>query len=118
MTAVKPPDFEAAALRVAFLEARKAAQRGARRAPDDPEVSLKFCRYCGRSRQHFAGSRLDGHAACIVDEPFKLRVGDLLRLPTVTYADIAEALGVTTGIVRSWAFSAGVAGPVGCSFRG
>jgi hypothetical protein len=95
-------------LRVAFFEARRAASQLALWATDDPGAA---CRYCGRNRRFFAGSRIDGHAACIVGMDFKLRVGELLRSP-LSYKAVAAVIGVTSGVVRSWAFSVGVAGPV------
>jgi hypothetical protein len=98
-------------LRDEFVVAKQIALYRARWSPDDSEVPSDVCRYCGRYWQRRFGSHLDGHAACIVPEDFKRRVGSLLRSPLVTYAAIAEVLGVTPAIVRSWAFSAGVAGP-------
>lgn len=113
MTAVTmPPSFDAAVLLAAYQAARLLAQQQARWDASDPKRPLRACRYCGRGWQAFAGSRLDGHAACLVDEGFKRRLGEILKLPTVTYAGVAGALGVTPSVVRSWAFSAGVAGPV------
>jgi hypothetical protein len=99
------------ALREEFIAARQQALAQARWSADDPKVPPDVCRYCGRHWQRRAGSRLDGHAACIVPEDFKQRVGDLLRPAPMTYAVIADALDVTPNIVRSWAFSAGVVGP-------
>jgi len=100
--------FDAAVLREEFLAARRLAQQQA--LGDSARSGI--CRYCGQTWHPFAGSRLDGHAACLVGKSFKLRVGELLRMPTVTYAAVAEVLGVSYGVVRSWAYSAGVAGPV------
>jgi hypothetical protein len=109
--------FDAAALLAEYQAARLLAQQQACWDEGDPTRPLKSCRYCGKTWQPFAGSRLDGHAACLIGEGFKQRVGDLLRLPTVTYAGVAEALGITSGVVRSWAYAAGVAGPVSHSLR-
>ena len=100
------------ALRDEFYAARLAASQRARWDASDPGAPPDACRYCGRHWQRRAGSRLDGHAACIVGEDFKRRVGELLRSPAVTYAAVAEAVGVTPGVVQSWAYSAGVAGPL------
>jgi hypothetical protein len=104
-------------LRVVFLEARRAASQLGLWPTDDPGAPPDACRYCGRNRCFFAGSRIDGHAACIVGRDFKLRVGELLRSPLVSYKAVAAVIGVTPGVVRSWAFSAGVAGPVSQRLR-
>jgi hypothetical protein len=108
--------FDAVALRAEYLAARQLAQQQVRWDVGDSR-GLRICRYCGKSWQPFAGSRLDGHAACLVGASFKRRVGELLRLPTVTYAEVAETLGVTSGVVRSWAYAAGVAGPLEHTLR-
>jgi len=92
-----------------FLVARQTALRHARWATEAPPLNI--CRYCGRYWERRAGSHLDGHAACIVSDDFKRQIGELLRSPLVTYTVVADVLGVTPGIVRSWAFSAGVVGP-------
>lgn len=104
-------------LRNAFWEARRTAALGARWAADDPGAPPDACRYCGRNRRLFAGSRLDGHAACVVGMDFKLRVGELLRSPLVSYKAVAAVIGVTPGVVRSWAFSVGIAGPISHRLR-
>ena len=68
--------------------------------PDPPDV----CCYCGRRWRRWANSKLDGHAACIVTEYFKQRVREILRSPTITYANVADAIGVTQSVVRAWSF--------------
>ena len=98
-----------------FLEARRSALQLARWASCDPPIDT--CRYCGRYWRCVANSRLDGHAACIVGIDFKRHVGELLRSPLVTYKNVAEVIGVTPAVVRSWSFSAGVTGPVSHRLR-
>jgi transposase-like protein len=39
-----------------------------------------------------------------VTEDFKQRLVELLRLPTVTYQAVADAIGMTPAVVRSWTF--------------
>lgn len=68
------------------------------------DIPINTCRYCGKHWRLWTGSKLDGHAACVVTEDFKRRVGELLRSPTVTYSMIAETIGLTPSIVRSWTF--------------
>lgn len=103
--------LDAKALCDEFFIAKQTASCRARWGADDPGAPSNTCRYCGLYWQPRVGSHLDGHAACIVPDEFKRRIGELLRSPLVTYKIIAEALGITHGIVRSWAFSAGIAGP-------
>jgi len=106
------------ALRVAFAAARSSASLRARWSADDPSLPSDTCRYCGKFWRQRFGSQLDGHAACLVTEDFKHRVGAVLRSsPQMTYALVAEIIGVTPGCVRSWAFSAGIAGPTGHALR-
>jgi hypothetical protein len=112
-TVTRSASFDGAALRAEYLAARQLAQQQAL----DDRSDARTCRYCGRGRQLFAGSQLDGHAACLVGEDFKRRVGELLRMPVVTYAEVAGVLGVSVGVVRSWAYSAGVAGPLAHALR-
>jgi len=101
-----------------FYAAKDVIAQRALWKPDDPTLPLGTCRYCGRSWQKWARSKLDGHAACIVTEDFKHHVGTVLKAsPRLTYAMIAKLLGVTSGIVRSWAFSAGIAGPISHTLR-
>lgn len=70
-----------------------------------PGAELNTCRYCGKHWRQWAGSKLDGHAACIVPDDFKKRLVKLLRSsPEVTYGAIADAIGVTIAVVRSWTF--------------
>jgi hypothetical protein len=109
--------IDTVALLEEFHTAKQIVAQHARWSATDA-VPVNTCRYCGRYWQHRFGSRLDGHAACIVTEDFKRRVGEVLRSsPTVTYRSLAKTLGVTPGIVNSWAFSAGIAGPVTHSLR-
>jgi hypothetical protein len=94
--------FDADALRDDFQAARRIVlQRALWDAPDTP---TNTCRYCGKHWRRWTGSKLDGHAACVVTEDFKRHVGELLRSPTVTYSMIAETIGLTRAIVRSWTF--------------
>jgi hypothetical protein len=72
---------------------------------DYPGAEPNTCRYCGRYWRQWAGSKLDGHSACIVTEDFKKRLEALLRSsPTITFAAVAKEIGVTIAVVRSWTF--------------
>jgi hypothetical protein len=96
--------FDAAALRDDFHRSNMIASQRARWCADDPGCDSNTCRYCGQYWRRWAGSKLDGHAACIVTEDFKQRLVELLRLPTVTYQAVAAAIGMTPAVVRSWTF--------------
>ena len=91
-------------LRDAFDAAKSFASQRARWAADDPSLPPNTCRYCGRRWQRWAGTRFDGHAACIVPGEFKQRLRELLQSPLVTYEAVAKALCVSDPIVRSWTF--------------
>ena len=70
-----------------------------------PGAEPNTCRYCGKHWRQWAGSKLDGHAACLVTEDFKRHLAELLRSsPTMTYATIADAIGVSKDVVRSWTY--------------
>ena len=96
--------FDVPALRDAFHVARMIALQGACWSADDPGAPPNTCRYCGKHWRRWAGSKLDGHSACIVTADFKKHLGDLLRSSTVTYRAIADAIGVTEAVVRSWTY--------------
>lgn len=98
------PSIDVVALLDAFHASRRSVAQRARWEPADPGMPPLTCRYCGRYWRRWAGSKLDGHAACVVTEDFKLRVGALLRSPTVTYGAVGEVIGVTPAVVRSWTF--------------
>ena len=94
--------FNSVALRDAFHRSNMIASQGARWCRDYPGAEPNTCRYCGKHWRQWAGSKLDGHAACIVTEDFKQQLAELLRSSTVTYAAVASAIGVTSSVVRSW----------------
>ena len=96
--------IDAAALRDEFRYANMAASQRALWCSGYPGAEPNTCRYCGRHWRQWAGSKLDGHAACIVTEDFKQRLVALLQSSTVTYQAIADAIGVTPSVVRSWTY--------------
>ncbi len=87
-----------------FRLSRMIASQRARWGTDDPGADPDKCRYCGRLWRRWAGSKLDGHAACIVTDDFKRWLLEILRSPRVTYVAVAEAIGVTPSVVRSWTY--------------
>ena len=97
--------LDAAALRDEFRHANMVASQRARWCSGYPGAEPNTCRYCGKHWRQWAGSKLDGHAACIVTEDFKRRLGEILRSsPMMTYATVASAIGVTPAVVRSWTY--------------
>ena len=91
-------------LRDAFHHSHMAASQRARWCAGYPGAEPDICRYCGRHWRQWPGSKLDGHAACIVTPDFKQRLAELLSAPEVTYKMVADAIGVTPSVVRSWTF--------------
>jgi hypothetical protein len=97
--------IDAASLRDAFRLSNLVASQRARWCADDPGAEPNTCRYCGGHWRRWTGSKLDGHAACVVTEDFKQRLVEMLGAsPEITYAAIAEAIGMSPAVVRSWTF--------------
>lgn len=96
--------FDALKLRDAYRFSNMSASQRALWCSGYPGAEPNTCRYCGKHWRQWAGSKLDGHAACIVTEDFKQQLVDLLRSPNVTYKAIAAAIGVTPAVVRSWTY--------------
>ena len=96
--------FNSVSLRDEFRLSNLAASQRARWCADDPGAPPRTCRYCGKHWKRWAGSKLDGHAACIVTEDFKEHLSEILRSPTVSYQEIADAIGVTPSVIRAWTF--------------
>lgn len=95
--------IDAAELRAEFAAAKQRAREGAVWDLNDPKFPPETCAYCGQYRQARAGCVLDGHAACIVTDDFKRRVAEVLdSSPLMTYATVAEMLGVGPGTITSW----------------
>lgn len=69
------------------------------------------CRYCGLWWVPVFGTRLDGHARCIVPLDFIEAVTSLWRSdPKLTVQAIADALDVSKATVTSWCSSRRKAG--------
>lgn len=96
--------FDPQALRDAFHTSNMIASQRAQWCAGYPGAEPNICRYCGRHWRQWTGSKLDGHAACIVTPDFKRRLADILKAPEVTYKMVANAIGVTPSVVRSWTF--------------
>ena len=97
--------IDLAALRDRFRFSNMSASQRALWCSGYPGAEPNTCRYCGRHWRQWVGSKLDGHAACVVTEEFKREIGELLRSsPAITYQTIATAIGVTPAVVRSWTY--------------
>ena len=73
-----------------------------RNALHPSECPAGICRYCGKHWRHWAGSKLDGHAQCMVSFSFKQHLAALLFNSTVSFQVVADALGVSQSTVRAW----------------
>jgi len=96
--------FDAVKLRDAYRLSNMSVSQRARWCSGFPGAEPNTCRYCGKHWRQWTGSKLDGHAACIVTDDFKQQLVGLLRSPHVTYKAIADAIGVTSSVVRSWTY--------------
>jgi hypothetical protein len=70
---------------------------------DDPNAPANTCRYCGRHWLKWFGSKLDGHASCVVTDDFKQILHDRVwHAADITIVAAATALGVSESVMRSW----------------
>ena len=97
-------ETEATALRDFFHTSNMIASQRALWCSGFPGAEPNTCRYCGKHWHRWAGSKLDGHAACIVTDDFKSHLSQIMRSPQVTYRAIADVIGVSPSVVRSWTF--------------
>lgn len=95
--------IDLAEIRDRFRSERSSQSRCAKWCADHPAYP-DLCRFCGRRWIKWAGSKLDGHAKCIVGDDFKAWLRDQLRDPRLTYVAVADACDVSPAIVRSWTF--------------
>lgn len=87
-------------LHAAYLDDRVSTVLAAKLRSETP---TDVCRYCGRMWRRHPTSKLDGHARCIVSEVFQRNLEFMWRTnPRLTVAAIADALGVTKGVVDVW----------------
>lgn len=96
--------FDAVKLRDAYRFSNMSASQRALWCSGYPGAEPDTCRYCGKHWRQWTGSKLDGHAACVVTNDFKQQLVELFRDPRVTYKAVADAIGVTPAVVRSWTF--------------
>jgi len=91
--------------RDAYRISNMSASQRARWCADDPGAEPNTCRYCGRHWRKWTGSKLDGHAACVVTADFKQQLAEMMRsCPDVTFLAVARALGVSPAVVQSWTY--------------
>ena len=64
-----------------------------------PLAGFAPCPVCGRKFQRYVGSRLSCHAACIFAPADRRKLSVLLRLPTVTYLQVAAHYGLPTAVM-------------------
>lgn len=87
---------------LAGLRAAFAADLAARDAATPAESDPLTCRFCGRPRGRYTGSRFTGHVQCVVSEGFKRRLSEAMQDPRLTYAALAGALSVSGQAIRAW----------------
>ena len=98
---LKPPLV--ASLKATFAAARHTASFGKSPTPEHGLPGKEWCPYCGKWWRKWAGSRLDGHSACIVPEIFKSWLKDIFAAnPALTYQQVSEIIGVSPSVIRSW----------------
>lgn len=88
-----------AEIRASYDRARLAANREAVHQSNVPPLT---CRYCGMHWRLWNGSKLDGHAKCIVTPEFKAQLAASIRDTLIPYSAVGEAVGVSSSVVRSW----------------
>lgn len=90
-------DLDLDALRLAFEASRSRVEASAILREPVPDR----CRYCGARWRKWAGSRLDGHARCFVDDDFIRIARAALRGP-IGLSVVADLLGVSLSVIRAW----------------
>lgn len=86
-------------LPAAYAQARAAAT-AARKLDDPPPLT---CRYCGKLWRPWAGSKHDGHVACVVPLEFQRALLKLYRaVPGLSMQTIATTCSVTLSTVNRW----------------
>lgn len=84
-------------------KASRARQNAKAKFPSETAAGADTCRYCGRFWRKWTGSKLDGHAKCLVDERFRFLMRTCTVNPQLSYDKIGQRLGVTVSVVRCWA---------------
>jgi len=83
-----------------YAAARAEASAG---KPVVEDVPPDTCRYCGKHLHLWPGTRISGHARCIVPLSFQRAVYELWRGdPSVTMKSIAQACDVSSNVVYRW----------------
>lgn len=101
MIPVSDHDQAIAEIWQAYLEDRARTDRSATMESSNRVADI--CRYCAGPWQRWEQSKLDGHAACIVTDEFRIFLARKLRdNPGITFATMAATLEVSRSVVRSW----------------
>lgn len=92
------------AIRELYAKARAEAVAAAKHDPLEAGwAERQICPYCGEWWRKWNGSRLDGHAACIVPQWFKTNLrAELAPRADITFMEVAKALDLSVAVVRSW----------------
>lgn len=61
------------------------------------------CRYCGEPWRRWMGSKIDGHALCLVSPEIRDDIVAIIaRSAMLRVEDVAAQLGLTTAVMRAW----------------
>jgi hypothetical protein len=72
-------------------------------AASSPEAGPGLCRYCGVRWIPLPGSKLTGHALCVVTPEFRAALEEMYRAsPKLTRQALAYLLGVSISTVVAW----------------
>ncbi len=80
------------------------ASRQLGRAPNTVEEGTRGpCRYCGKPWNRWRGSKLDGHALCLVSPEIR---DEIVRIVSgsvhIAINDVADRLGISRSVFRAW----------------
>lgn len=90
-------------LKQRFDNARAIAKYGVATTPEHGLPGKEWCPFCGKWWRKWAGSVLEGHAACVVPPLFKDELKKFAASRAdLGYQEIAKALGVSLAVLRSW----------------
>lgn len=85
----------------AYVEARQTTDKSA--PMDESDRVTDTCRYCVKPWQRWEGSNLDGHAACVVTDTFRVRLAELMSAnPHISTVAVSKTLAVSRNTIRSW----------------
>ncbi len=80
-----------------------ALDREALKSTAMPDPPPNICRYCRRYRNEWHGTKLDGHAKCMISSSFSRLLYCAMRADyRLTFKSVAEALDMSPSVTRAW----------------